>query len=250
MVPLLLRCEHLLRSGPAGLGDLCLRGFLGGYGRLLGFLGGDGRLLCGGGRGERRRQPCTGLNRRAARLLGVSLGLLAALPGSAAMSSRMPQRSHWAARILRPGHAAALPGQLLAPLERRQGGVRLPAHRVLQAAVRRFRSRLHLLRQRLVIAAGIRACDGFRCCFGHWRAPFRYHPKAKCTTAKPHPPTRPGRDVPKPVRPWHPCPDRRPGRAGARDGVRARVRQRIGEASAPAERRHAVAAGPGRATPG
>ena len=82
-VPLQLRRVYLFLSCPSGLGDPCPRGFLGGHGRLLG----------GGGRSERRRQPRIGLSRRAARLLGVSLVLLAALPGSAAMSARMPQRS-------------------------------------------------------------------------------------------------------------------------------------------------------------
>ena len=93
-------------GGPPGLGNLCPRGL--------------GLLLGGCPRRHRLGQLRTGLQHRSTRLPGLSLGPRAA----------PPERGSRAARILRPGRAAIVPGRRLALPERGQGGVRLAGHRI------------------------------------------------------------------------------------------------------------------------
>lgn len=108
IVSLLLRRGHPFLSSPLGLGNPCPRG--------------NGLPLGDSLRRKRLRQPRSGLQCRSARLPGSSLGVLAALRASAAIS---PERNPRAAQILRPGHPATLPGQRLAPPEHRQRCMRL-----------------------------------------------------------------------------------------------------------------------------
>jgi len=93
LVPLLLRPGHPLLRGPLVLGGPCLRGR---------------GLLLGGSLGRQRLgQLRIGLQRRQARLPGISLGLVAALRASAAIP---PHRDPRAAQILRPSHSATVRG--------------------------------------------------------------------------------------------------------------------------------------------
>ena len=147
LVPLLLCGGHPLLSGPLRLSHLYLRG--------------HGCLLRGSPPSKRLRQLRVGLQGSGVRLLGLSLGLLTALP------ARTPPRNPRAVQFLRLGHSAALQGQLLAPPERRQCSMRLSAHRVQQAAVLRPRSRPGLARPGLILTAGICARAGFLSGIGH-----------------------------------------------------------------------------------
>ena len=156
VVPLLLRGGQLLIRGLLCPGGPCPRG--------------RGLLFGGGLRRQRLGQPRLGLQRGRSRLRGLGLGPLAALRASTAIP---PHREPRAARILRPGRLATLPGQHLTPPERGQRRMRLPGHRVRQPAVPRLRRRPRLPRPRLILAAGIRAPGDLLSGAGHRQAPFR-----------------------------------------------------------------------------
>jgi len=150
VVPLLLHGGHPLRRVPLGRGGPCLRG--------------RGLLFGGGPPCQRLGQLRIGLQRGQARLRDLSLSPLAALRASAP-----PEREPRAARLLRPGRLATLPGQHLTLPERGQRRMRLAGHRVRQPAVPRLRRP----RPRLILAAGIRAPGDLLSGVGHRQAPFR-----------------------------------------------------------------------------